>query len=270
MKKTLFTLNINNYEPEITALTFPLMKMYADKIGADFHIITERKLTLPGACMAGGFPGLEKFQIYELGREMKNEWNIFIDPDCLVHPDFFDVTALLPKDMTCAYGTSDFSPVRFSLDKYFLRDGRLIGKGNWFGICSDWCLDYFHPADDVNDLEEAKTHCFPTLQERTSAKPMSGYNMVEDYIVSRNIARYGLKHTLVSELLARYGRSLNFVPQQVMTPQGPAMGEGGPCFHVYQNSAEQKVIMMQNQMKAWGIEIKPIVITPNEVAEVTK
>ena len=75
MKKTLFTLNINNYEPDITALTFPLMKRYAEKIEADFHVITERKITTTE------FAGLEKFQIYELGREMKNDWNIFVDPD---------------------------------------------------------------------------------------------------------------------------------------------------------------------------------------------
>ena len=256
MKKTLFTLNINNYEPEITGLTFPLMKMYADKIGADFHVITERKFE--------GFAGLEKFQIYQLGKEMKNDWNIFIDPDCLVHPDFFDVTACLPKDTTCAYSSSDFSPIRFKPDAYFLRDGRMFGKGNWFGIASDWCLDYFHPLDDIT-VEEAMSQCFPTHEELNCSKPMSPYNMVEDFIVSRNIARYGLKHCLVTDVMAKYGKNLNYIPAgTVMTPQGPVMQTGGPLFHVYQQDADQKLVMMRNQLAAWRINIQKVVV-PGEV-----
>jgi hypothetical protein len=86
--------------------------------------------------------------------------------------------------------------------------------------------------------------------------------MVEDFIVSRNIARYGLKHTLVTEVMAKYGRAITMVPQAVMTPQGPQMGEGGPLFHVYQQSAEQKVIMMNQQLKSWGIDVKPMINVP--------
>ena len=43
MKKLLVTLNINDYDKEITGLTFPYMKEYAQNIGADFHVIKERK-----------------------------------------------------------------------------------------------------------------------------------------------------------------------------------------------------------------------------------
>lgn len=68
-KKTVFTLNVDGYAPEITALTYPLIEAYAEKIGADFHIISERK-----------FPEwpvtYEKLQIFELAREMGNDWNI--------------------------------------------------------------------------------------------------------------------------------------------------------------------------------------------------
>lgn len=255
MKKTLYTLDIDNYEPEITEITFPYLKMYAHKIGADFCIIRDRKFK--------GFAGLEKFQIYELGKEMKNDWNIFIDSDALIHPDFFDVTALLHKDTTAAYSVHDFSPVRFKADKYFLRDGRYYGKGNWFAVFSDWCLDYYHPLEDMT-LEEAEACCFPTMEELNATKPMSGHNMVEDFIVSRNIARYGLKHTLVAELLAQRNRNLNYVNQQVMTAQGPAVQSTGPVYHVYLPASEQKVILMENQLKAWGIG-KISVAVPAEV-----
>lgn len=43
VKKTIYTLNIGDYAPEICALTYPLMQAYARKIGAEFHVIRERK-----------------------------------------------------------------------------------------------------------------------------------------------------------------------------------------------------------------------------------
>ena len=244
VKKTIYTLNIDSYEPEIWELCLPYLKMYAHKIGADIFVITERKFT--------GFAGLEKFQIYELGKQHKNDWNLFIDPDALIHPDFFDVTALLHKDTTAAYSVHDFSPVRFRVDPYFQRDGRFYGKGNWFAVFSDWCLDYYHPLEDIS-IEEAMANCFPTIEELGSGKPMSGHNMVEDYIVSRNIARYGLKHTLISDLLIKYGRNINYVASTVFHNQGQQMVNSGPVFHIYQESSDQKVQMMKKQLKAWGL-----------------
>ena len=65
LKKTVFTLNIDGYAPEVTELTYPLMKHYAAKIGADFHIIKERKFP-------DWPPVYEKMQIYQLAQEMKN------------------------------------------------------------------------------------------------------------------------------------------------------------------------------------------------------
>lgn len=42
-EKVLFTLNIDNYAPAITELTYPLLYSYADKIHADFHVIRQRR-----------------------------------------------------------------------------------------------------------------------------------------------------------------------------------------------------------------------------------
>jgi hypothetical protein len=249
LKKTIYTLNIDNYEPEIFELCMFYMKLYAYKIGAEIFIIQDRKIS-------DKFAGLEKFQIYELGKEHKNDWNIFIDPDALIHPDFFDPTVMMTKDWTAAFGVSDFTPIRFRTDEYFLRDGRFYGKGNWFGICSDWCLDYFHPLDDIS-LEEAMSNCFPMNDEISSNKPMSGHNMVEDYIVSRNIARYGLKHTLVADLMTKYGKNIGYCHQMQTSVQGTQMLSSGPVFHVYLQSSEQKLVMMKKQIKAWQLKIMP-------------
>ena len=63
-KKTIFTLNVDGYSPEITDITYPLIKRYAKHIDADLHIIKDRK-----------FPDwpvtYEKLQIYELDFKSK-------------------------------------------------------------------------------------------------------------------------------------------------------------------------------------------------------
>ena len=88
MKKALVTLDIN-YNQEITNLTYPYMRKYAEKIGADFVIMNERK-----------FPHLscnmEKFQLYEISANY--DWTIFIDADALIHPNCPDVTEIYKKD----------------------------------------------------------------------------------------------------------------------------------------------------------------------------
>ena len=44
MKKILWTLNIGgDYAPEITSITYPLLRLYARKIGADFRRDSERR-----------------------------------------------------------------------------------------------------------------------------------------------------------------------------------------------------------------------------------
>src|ERR1700733_1320908 len=108
MKKIVITLNINDYQPAIRSLTFPLMKSYANKIGAEFAEITERK-----------FPDwpivMEKFQVADVARDY--DWSIFVDADALISPEFFDVTTHLSKDQVCFNG-KDFSQIRSYSDKY--------------------------------------------------------------------------------------------------------------------------------------------------------
>lgn len=82
MKKILVTLDIN-YPKEITNLTFPYMKKYAENIGAEFLVLTERKYpNLPIT--------LEKFQLYDIGAD----YIIFLDADTLINPNAFDFSTL--------------------------------------------------------------------------------------------------------------------------------------------------------------------------------
>lgn len=187
--KALWTLCVDNYAPEITALTFPAMEKWAHKIGAEFKVITERKYP--------DFPPVyEKLQIHELGRNY--DWNLYLDADAIVnHIEMFDPTDHLSKNEVLHWG-SDMAGNRWRYDEYFRRDARHIGSGNWFTVASNWCLDLWHPLEDLT-LEQACENIYPTVHEqRNGIKPS---HLIDDYTLSRNIARYGLKLFTFVDLL---------------------------------------------------------------------
>jgi hypothetical protein len=223
MKKTLFTLSVDNYAPEITAITFPMLKRYADKIGAEFFVIKERRYP--------DFPPVyEKLQIYDLGKE--NDWNIFVDADTMLRVDLPDVTALVPKDTVLFHG-KDFASSRWKYDGYFMRDGRHIGACNWFAVASNWCLDLWHPLDIP--LSNAVENI--TLVPAEEKTVVTNDHLIDDYTLSRNIARYGLKHQTIESIMASYNlRSADYL------------------WHDYLISVDEKVQWMLKIKKAWGLK----------------
>jgi hypothetical protein len=217
MKKTVFTLCVDDYAPEIIALTFPLIRHYAEKIGADFFVITER--------MFPEWPVVyEKFQIYTLAREMGNDWNIFIDADALVHPDMADVTAHLRPDTVMQYA-KDMSSVRWTQDEYMQRDGRCIASCNWFCVFSSLCLDVYHPLEDMT-LAQAVANIYPVNEENVFG--IRPDHLIDDYTVSRNIARYGLKYETWPEIQKPFG--------------GPFFW----MFHWFMRSDQEKLVMLND------------------------
>ncbi len=226
MKKTIYTVSIGGYAKAITEITFPLIKAWAHKIKADFYVIDKPKFE--------GFPGrYEKLQIYELGREHKNDWNIYIDSDALVHPDMLDVTTYLNKN-TVAHNGKDVIGNRYREDAYHLRDGRHISSCNWFAIASDWCLDLWHPLEDMT-FEQACQNIFPTVGELNNG--VTPADLIDDYVLSRNIARYGLKFTTVIDILReRCGYETNFM-----------------MHHLYAVSQQEKIMRMRQCLATWGI-----------------
>jgi hypothetical protein len=224
-KKILFTLCVNGYSPEITKITFPLMRYYAQKIGAEFYIIDERR-----------FPDwpvtMEKLQIYELAKKFHSEWNIFFDADTLIHPETFDYSAFIPKD-TVAHNGSDMASVRWRYDNYFLRDGRNIGSCNWCSIASEWCLDLWRPPDDIT-MDEALDAIYPTMEELNTVITVD--HLIDDYLLSRNIARFGLKFTTLANVQKRLG-----------------LTESNFLWHQYVITAEEKVKQMKELIGIWKI-----------------
>ena len=225
IKKTIFTLNIDNYEEKITELTYPLLKRYAKKIDADFYIISERKFPdYP--------PVYEKLQIYKLAQEMENDWNIYIDSDALVHPDFFDITNHLQKD-TVAHNGVDMAGNRWKYDRFFRRDGRHLSSCNWFSIASDWCIDLWKPLDDLT-LEEATENITPIVSEVVSGLIPAGH-LIDDYVLSRNIAKFGLKFTTINQIVKDIGDTGNYL------------------WHQYLLSSEDKIMQMKEILNIWKI-----------------
>jgi hypothetical protein len=241
MKKTFYTLVVNNYEPEMTKLTFPLMQRYADKIQADFVCIKDRKWPdLP--------PVVEKFQIYDLAEERGDDWSIYFDADTLIHPNLFDVTAVLTKDTTCSNGR-DFIPIRWRPNRYFLRDGRWEGKGNWCAIASDWCRDYWNP-DEIKNFDRWVEDIHPTVYELNTVVKRD--HLIDDLFISINIAKFGLKHVLIPQLCQKYGAQPVQFPPDVDQPQG---GWGFYLWHKYTIPPEQKIIEMKKVIQFWGVTI---------------
>lgn len=218
-RKTVYTLNIGNYEPAICELTYPLMKHWAGKIGADFHVISERKFP--------EFPVVyEKLQIRELAAQHGNEWSIYIDSDALVNPEFFDPTNFVHKD-TVVHNGRDMANIRWRYDQYFRRDGRNIGSCNWFTMASDWCLDLWTPLEIP--LSEALQRISITTNEHNSGQCKTEH-LIDDFTLSRNIARFGLKFDTITEICGRLGWKM---------PDG--RGASPFLFHLYALPTEVKI-----------------------------
>jgi hypothetical protein len=223
VSKTVWTLNIDDYAPELCAWTYPLLLNYADKIGADFRVITERKYP--------DWPVVyEKLQIRELGAD--NDWNIYIDSDALVHPDMYDLTEIVPKD-TVLHNGRDLAGNRWRYDRFFRRDGRHIGSCNWFTIASDWCIDLWEPLEIP--LEEALGNITLTHGEVASGV-MDRSHLIDDYTLSRNIAKYGLKFETMFDLKERLNDA------------------GDYLWHIYTDPIYDKVIKMFDVLIQWNID----------------
>ena len=179
MKKLLVTLNIGDYDREITNITFPYMKEYAKNIGADFHVITERKFP--------DFPlMLEEFQMYEFSNSY--DWIIFLDGDCLINPNGKDLTKLVDDDVVLI--AKHNSPVHH----FFPND--IEGKYNlqyyapfFFLVFHKNSRDCVKPYDNPHDY-------YKHLNLNSSHSEMISYMKIRTHLTENEI-----KDTLIDEFL---------------------------------------------------------------------
>lgn len=167
-KRTVYTVCVDNYFPELCNITLPLIDQYAKRIGAKFEIIDNRKFPdFP--------PTYEKLQIHERG--VDSEWNLLIDADMLISPKLQDLIQGADQFSIAMFMQYDAS-LLFKADQYFVRDGRKLG------IATNLVLSHNATHDLWTPLE------ITPHEARESTKR---WHIVDEYCVSRNVARFGLK-----------------------------------------------------------------------------
>ena len=188
MRKLIHVVNINNFFPELFALTYPTIRSYAERNGYMINMITERKFP--------DYPiNYEKMQVYEDGKNA--EVNILCDADMLIHPEFPDVTTFLQRD-SIAFNDNYNISWKYHVDRirYFMRDGRDVGIATNFVVSSDWTHDVWEPLSlsqkDIEDLAK---------KENTDTGGADGRgwgHYADEFALSYNMAKYGLKYTGVT------------------------------------------------------------------------
>ncbi len=188
MRKLIHVVNINDFFPELFALTYPTIRSYANRNGYMINMITERKFP--------DYPiNYEKMQVYEDGKDA--EVNILCDADMLIHPQFPDVTEFLKRD-SIAFNDNYNISWKYHVDRirYFMRDGRDVGIATNFVVSSDWTHDVWEPLSlsqkDIEDLAK---------KENTDTGGADGRgwgHYADEFALSYNMAKYGLKYTGVT------------------------------------------------------------------------
>jgi hypothetical protein len=173
MKKAIWVLNINSYRPDVCLHTYPTIKEYAKKIGADFNVIDQRMFSHKPITM-------EKMQIFELGKDY--DINILVDADVLISPKLEDITKIASNNpgvvsVMQAFSIPRYFPYHFMFDRLPLvtdSDGNHIkvGPSANFVVTTKWSHYLWEPNVEVPNLYD----------------PFR----IDEYIMSYNLAKYGL------------------------------------------------------------------------------
>ena len=196
MKKLLVTLNIDDYDKEITELTFPYMREYAKNIDADFHIITERKF--PKVPLR-----LEFFQLYDFCKIY--DWIIFLDADCLINPKGVDLTTLVEKDrvLITKYNspTHHFHPENIE-GKYNLQYYAPFFFLVFHKISKDCVRPYSNPYDYYDYIDLNSTHpemeTYMKIRTHLTEKEIKD-TPIDEFLLTLNLHKYNIKTASLQE-----------------------------------------------------------------------
>jgi len=197
MKKLLITLNVDGkYAPEVVRLTQPFQAQYAKKIGAEYHIITERKFEHTGLPL-----NVEKFQLHKIAPEF--DYTLFVDADAWISPDAPDFFEMFNDKSVVFFNGIDNRLDRFAASQYSRRSNARVGACTWFVGCSDWtAADLWAPPDDWAAL----INTIQTLWCEAKTGQCKREHLIDDCQLSDNIARYGLKVKTINGLCEEMGR----------------------------------------------------------------
>lgn len=120
-KKAIVTLAIGDFYEKMGSITHPLMKKYANNVGADFVCISQPDV----ADITALPPKYEKFQIYDLFD--RYDRILFIDTDIIVNPDAPDIFDYCPAE--CFGAVSEESYSGSTLEKKVTQE--ILGSVDW-------------------------------------------------------------------------------------------------------------------------------------------
>lgn len=100
MKTLVLTIAMGEYHQKMAEITHPLIKSYAEKIGADFKVISEQKISETT-------PHWEKFQIYDFSKTYDHI--LFLDTDIIVRNDCPNLFELVSHEKIGAFNESPFA-----------------------------------------------------------------------------------------------------------------------------------------------------------------
>lgn len=174
MKKIIHCVYINDYFPELWKLTFPSIKSYAHRIGAELNIITERKFK-------DWHINYEKFQVWSDGKDA--DANFLIDADVLIHEKFPDFSNGITYPHHIAFNDNYHASSKFNIQNniYFQRDGRDVGIASNAVISFKSTHDVWQPLDITP--HEGRQITFVREGD------------IDEYTLSLNMAKFGLKYT---------------------------------------------------------------------------
>ena len=175
MSTAVWVVAVNDYLPDLCAVTFPNLQEFADRLGAEFKVIRDRKFpTFP--------PSYEKLQIHELGRDY--DWNILIDADIIIHPDMPDPRTRTGKSSLGVYYGYDLRVAMKRMDPYMIsyakaHHNRFHGVVTNFLVSGRAVHDIWTPLDV--SFEECKDWC---------CRP----HILDEYAVSRNLGQFNIPY----------------------------------------------------------------------------
>lgn len=211
------------------------MSMWANKIDADFKILTERKF--PQYAIS-----VEKFQMKEYLKDY--DWVYFLDADLLIHPDTIDMSLYLEKDVLLHWSWLSLS-TKYKNNKIFERDDRRLGLASTFLCVSNWMEDFFDLDMEFKTQEEISKQIIMLKEEQNFAKLVSDNHTwlgegwySDEFILAYNLCKYGLKAMAIKDFF----QELYIDPKKIN------------CFaHEYLWTIPQKEKMLVETIYNWRI-----------------
>lgn len=123
MKKLILAIAIGWYHQEMAEVTHPLLRAYAAKVGADFKVVTEQKIS-------NTTPHWEKFQIARFFDEYDRI--IFFDTDIIVRADCPDLFEIVPQNAVGAFNEGKYEERPRSMLEVVAKEYG-VDLGSWDG-----------------------------------------------------------------------------------------------------------------------------------------